>query len=361
MTFIVILQDFLLYLGLVFNFKNHNSSEHNFEHPKISVLIAARNEAKFLPHCLQSLENLKYDIDKIEFILANDESIDETESIIKAWVSRANNRRYLNITTQTTKTMNGKANALHQMATLAQGEYFLFTDADCEVPAYWANDMVASAVNSKSDLVTGITKVKPTDWYASMQAIDWWLTLGMVKVASDAGVVLTSMGNNMLISRNAYRAIGGFASLPLTVTEDFEIAKAVKQLKFKAVHQVSSENLIFTHAQETLVELLAQRKRWLKGVMGLPFYWKIMLGLQAMFFPFILILFSINPGLAAALWMAKILTQSLFIKDFARSTGTIVLPYFLITFELYYIFVSWSTILYYFWPAKVKWKGRQYE
>jgi len=358
--FLVLIQDFLLYVGLVFNFKNYNDPEIISSYPKISVFVPARNEAPHLPLCLASLARIDYPADQIEFILGNDESTDQTEMILREWVSDAPNRQYLNIIPQTSLKMNGKANALSQMIRESKGEYLLFTDADCELPASWARDMVESAVQSKADLVTGITTVRPDNWFSAMQGLDWWLTLGMVKVVSDAGSSLTSMGNNMLISRKGYQTIGGFEKLPLSVTEDFEIAKAAHREGLKAVHQVGEGNLIITEGEEHFRDLMSQRKRWLKGAFSLPLLWKGMLALQVLFFPSVLIFMLFNPGLALALWLAKVTAQSLFIKDLARPTGTIILPFYLISFELYYLFVSWYTILYYFWPVNVKWKDRSY-
>jgi len=358
--FLVLLQDFLLYVGLVLNFKNYNDPNTIIGFPKISVFVPSRNESVHLPLCLASLDRLDYPSDNIEFILGNDDSSDDTEMILKEWVSEAPNRKYINISPQSSLRMNGKANALSQMIRESKGDYFLFTDADCEVPASWAKEMVGSAVQGNAELVTGITKVRPDNWFSAMQGLDWWLTLGMVKVVSDAGSSLTSMGNNMLISRKGYELIGGFEKLPLSVTEDFEIAKAAHREGLKAVHQVSEENLIITEGEEHFRDLMIQRKRWLKGAMGLPWLWKVMLALQVLFFPAVLVFMSFNPGLALALWLAKLTAQSLFIKDLARPTGTIILPFYLISFELYYLFVSWSTILYYFWPINVKWKDRSY-
>lgn len=359
--FLLIVQNFILYACLVFNFKDHNEPKKISELPVISILIPARNEALYLPSCLDSLGQLDYPADKYEVILGNDDSTDDTEKILQEWVLAAPNRRYLNIVPQQSSLkMNGKANALSQMICEAKGEYFLFTDADCVVPVTWAKEMVGSAIQSQSELVTGITKVRPDDWFSAMQGLDWWLTLGMVKVVSDIGYCLTSMGNNMLISRKGYEAIGGFKNLPLSVTEDFEIAKAAFKKGMKAVHQVTEENMVITQAEETFHDLLIQRKRWLKGALGLPFLWKAMLGLQVIFFPAILVFIWINPSFGLALWLTKLTAQSLFIKDLARSTGTIILPFYLISFELYYIIVSWSTILYYFWPVDVKWKDRSY-
>lgn len=360
LLYLVLIQDLLLNIGLVFNFKPYKHSLPQEDLPHITILVPARNEEKDLPTCLRSLENLDYPIDKIEFIIGNDGSDDATEGVIKSWVSGAENRRYLNISPQSVGTMNGKANGLSQMIAISGGKYLLFTDADCQVNELWAKEMVSSALGEGADLVTGITTVIPDTWFAAMQGMDWWLTLGMIKVLADIGKSVTSMGNNMLVTKKAYQAVGGFENLPLSVTEDFELAKAIHRAGYKAIHHVAAESLVETQGEESLSNLMKQRKRWMKGAMGLPWFWKIMLALQVLFFPSIIIFLFYNPGFALAIWMGKILAQSLFIKDLARSTGTIILPFYLISFEFYYLFISWSTVVYYFWPSRVKWKERQY-
>lgn len=360
LLFLVLLQDLILNLGLVFNFKDFKYSFHDKDLPVITILVPARNEEKYLPNCLRSIENLNYPKDKIQFIIGNDGSTDATGVIIQEWVAEAKNRTQINISSQSFVNMNGKANALSQMIAKSIGEYLLFTDADCEINTDWAKEMVSSAIGEKAEMVTGITKVIPDNWFSAMQGMDWWLTLGMIKVLADIGKSVTSMGNNMLISKEAYLAIGGFENLPLSVTEDFELAKAINHAGFKAIHHITAENMIETKAEQSLSHLMEQRKRWMTGAFDLPWFLKIMLAMQVLFFPAIIIFVFYNPGFAMAIWICKVLAQSLFIKDLARSTGTIILPFYLISFEFYYLFISWSTIVYYFWPTKVKWKERQY-
>jgi len=208
--------------------------------------------------------------------------------------------------------------------------------------------------------VTGITSVRTGGFFSSMQSMDWWLTLGMVKVLSDLQTSVTSMGNNMLLSKEAYQAIGGFEALPFSVTEDFEIAKAVTGTGRKAVHQVSPASFVATNGAESFRGLLKQRKRWMKGAMGLSFFWKLLLALQVLFFPAILLLFWIGGWWALPVWAVKVWIQGFLVYYFAGKAGVNVPWKQLAVFEFYYLFISWSTIVYYFWPAKIEWKGRAY-
>lgn len=358
--FLLVLQDILLLLFLIFNFKTYNSNlQQTF--PAVTILIPARNEFLNLPFCLSSLEKLSYPKEKLQFIMGDDQSGDGTLDLLNSWMSNKPHGKVISILPQplSAPKVNGKANALSQMAKEATGEYFLFTDADCKVPEGWVEEMLAGC-DTETAIVTGITTVSPNSFFSRMQRIDWLLTLGMVKVLDDFGIAITSMGNNMLISREAYEKVGGFAGIGYSLTEDLEIAKKIKERGYKGVHQVSPKNLIRTSAISGWSNLLQQRKRWMSGAMSLPFYWKILLLLQVLFFPFILYLVAINPIIGIVFWIVKILIQGIFIRVFSRYAGETLKILELIIFEIYYLFISWSTIVYYFWPSKTKWKGRLY-
>ncbi len=358
--FLLVLQDILLLMFLIFNFKTYNSKLQQ-KFPAVTILIPARNEILNLPTCLLSLEKLSYPKEKLQFILGDDQSEDGTLGLLHSWVSDNPNRKVVSIRPQpfSAHKVNGKANALSQMAREATGEYFLFTDADCIVPEGWVEEMLAGC-GAEIGIVTGITAVSEQSFFSRMQRIDWWLTLGMVKVLDDFGIAVTSMGNNMLISREAYEKVGGFDGIPFSLTEDFEIAKKIKEQGFKGVHQVRPKNLISTSAISDFSDLLQQRKRWLSGAMSLPVYWKILLLLQVLFFPFILYLLAVMPVTGLFLWIGKIMIQGIFLRVFSGFAGETIKTGELIIFEIYYLFISWSTIVYYFWPSKTNWKGRLY-
>jgi len=356
---LLIIQDIALWILLKFNFKDFDKSR-ILEYPRVSILIPSRNEEKNLPECLASLSKLNYPLDKLQVILGDDRSMDRTRKILEAYVDQHPEALLLDIKECDTRKMNGKANALSQMAKKAIGEVFLFTDADCKVPENYVTSMVEAWQSSGAGIITGITHVSGDGFFDKMQAMDWWLTLGMVKVISDLGFSVTSMGNNMLVSKKAYWSVGGFEGIPFSLTEDFEIAKNIQAQGFNSFHLVGKENLIFTKSQEKISDLLKQRKRWMAGAMDLPIFWKLLLGLQVLFFPSIVFLLFSHPLMGVLLWICKVAIQSLFITAFASKTAVKINPMDLILFEIYYMIAAWSTIVYYFWPAQTDWKGRRY-
>ncbi|MCH7409163.1 glycosyltransferase [Belliella sp. DSM 111904] len=365
----------LLFLIILWstNFRGYPAKLHE-TWPKVTILMVARNESKILQACLHAFEKIDYPSDQLEIILADDHSEDNTGEILKQWIDGKPYAQLVSIESYIeNKAVNGKANALAQMIPNASGEYLLFTDADCIVPGSWVKSMVNAATIEGDDkvkkrfkkqkprgLVTGITQVEGLGFLAKMQNIDWLFTLGMVKVLSDTGQQVTTMGNNMLISKEAYLSVGGFGEVGFSMTEDFQIAKAIHAKGFEAIHLVSQENMVTTQAERSFAALLMQRKRWMYGAMRLPFKLKLLLALQALFLPLVILLLINYVFLGWLFWFAKWCMQSFFIILIQRKLGQKVSLLNLILFEIYYLFTAWATIVCYFWPSNTTWKGRRY-
>lgn len=356
---LLIIQYILLLIFLKVNWKNHFIP--STLTPKVSVLIAARNEEKHLPSLLQSLAKLDYPTDQLEILIADDQSEDQTAKIVADWVGNFKNRKLISISSDQRSHFqkNGKANALAILSEQASGEFYFFTDADCEVPGNWIQEGI-NCFDKKTGLVIGITQVKSRNLFQKMQEIDWWNTLGIVKVATDFNLPTTGLGNNMVISREAYNECGGFEKIPFSLTEDLEISKAISKLGFKIKHQVSENFLLKTKAEKDLTSLLKQRKRWMAGAMTLSFSWKMILGLQFLFYPAILVLLVINWQVGFSILGFKILFQSLFLSFFSGKVKQQLGVLHLILFEFYQIWNLCLTILYYFWPGQIEWKSRKY-
>ncbi|WP_200974194.1 glycosyltransferase [Echinicola sp. 20G] len=353
---LLLVQDFLLCFFIFFNFKDY--SKRDVDLPMVSVLLPARNEASTVKACLKSFESINYPPEKIEFIVGNDQSEDHTGQILRDWSNEFSNRTYVEIKTRYSH-LNGKANALAQMAQVATGELLLFTDADCRTNEFWVKEMV-SAFEPRYGLIVGVTEVAGENIFERLQGMDWWITLGMIKVTADLGKLLTAVGNNMLVSREAYEAIGGYESLGFSVTEDFALGQAVMEKGYDPIHQMTSKSLVYTKGEKSFFQLMRQRKRWMRGALSLPFRWKLLLVLQALFFPAIITVLVFNVWLGGAIWFGKIWVQAAFIKKLAHNCKGKVNWGELFIFEVYHLVISWSTIVYYFWPSKINWKERRY-
>lgn len=356
---LLIVQYLSLLLFLKVNWKNHFNKKDRI--PKVSVLVAARNEETNLPFLLRSFDTLDYPIEQLEILIADDQSEDQTPKIIADWVKKGENRKWISIQTdqKNLSQKNGKANALAILSEHASGGFFFFTDADCEVPETWIREGI-NCFDENTGLVLGITQVKSQNLFQKMQEIDWWNTLGIVKIITDLKLPTTGLGNNMVISRQAYLECGGFQKIPFSLTEDLEISKVISKLGFKINHQVSENFLVKTKAEIDVNSLIKQRKRWMAGAMTLSYSWKSLLSLQFLFYPAILGLIVINWQIGLCILIFKILGQSLFLSYFSKKVNQKLGYLPLLLFEFYQMGNLSLTILYYFWPGQIEWKARKY-
>ena len=256
--------------------------------PRVSVLVAARNEEATLSRCIESLLNQQYPADKIEILIGNDASTDKTEVIARSFEKERSQLKVFNID-HDMGSARGKANVLAQLARAASGEIYLITDADMSLPPTWCKAMVA-AFEKDTGMVTGYTAINENSLFASFQAIDWAYAIGMMKVVSDLGMPVTGMGNNMAVLAKAYHQTGGYG---------------FKQLISPAVTGI-------TLPAAGIKGLLHQRKRWMSGALQLPVAIVAVLGLQAIYYPLAVVLIVFYPW-SILLVAAKGVVQSWFV------------------------------------------------
>jgi cellulose synthase/poly-beta-1,6-N-acetylglucosamine synthase-like glycosyltransferase len=352
---IVVLTDLLLIFLWQVNFKEANPILN--ELPSVDILIAARNEEENIQACIDSLLSLDYPKDKLTIWLGDDDSTDTTWQSIQSYASKHHHIIASQITKQSI-IGNGKANVLAQLARKGKGDWIFITDADINVPNNWIKAMLAGA-DKENALITGTSLVVGDSWLATFQRLDWLYATSMLKVISDLDIPVTTMGNNMAITRSAYYEVGGFEGLPFSVTEDLEIFKAVKK-KHSTINLFSKEVLNRSTPQQSFMDLLLQRKRWMRGAFELPFELLSILLLQAFYLPAIITLVTINPLVGLLFWLGKWLTKYIFNIIAAKKLEEKVSLFDSFVTECYLMFFSVVSVLYYFWPGKIYWKGRTY-
>ena len=387
-----ILADVLLLLFWKFNFRSYwtedmrNNSPQQV-HPelapmlpptlkeatKVAVLLAVRNEEALLPACLDSLLASAYPADKLHIWVGNDASEDQTLTIAKAYQKKDARVHVVDVKTRAGQAK-AKANVLAHLVQAVEQDsdppkLMLITDADIQVQPHWVGGMVQSwqAQPKKQEIgvVTGITLVDSSTVWGQLQRIDWLFALGMVKVASDWGMPIATMGNNMMMYQPAYRSSGGYEHLPFSITEDFQILHEITRRGYGFRNVVSPQVIAFTQPMTSWSELLQQRKRWMYGAVRLPLPIVSILIVQALFFPLIIFLLFYQPLVGLSLWIGKWLMQSLFIIQVERKLKLSekyrkkLFRYFIL-YDLYAAVLTPLTIGVYLLPIQTRWKGRKY-
>ena len=328
--------------------------------PRVSILIAARNEAAALPRCLASLRALEYPAELLEVLVGDDGSADGTAAVAEAAMRGFGGRFDVVPIAGALGAARGKANVLAHLARRASTDYFFITDADIHLPPTWVGALLAHAAPGVGT-VTGITAVRGARVFDRLQGLDWLLSLGLVQVVSDAGRPVTAMGNNMLVTRAAYDATGGYEALPFSVTEDYALFRAVLARGYGFRHVFSPAARADSLPMPTWAALFAQRRRWLRGVQALPLRLRLELLVFSSFWPALgALAWAGGPLLALAVWAGRVAVQGLLAAVCFRRAG-LRLPWHLLPlFEFYTLAITLGMAYFQLFGGAVVWKGRRY-
>ncbi len=324
--------------------------------PKVSILLAARNEEVLILRSLEHLDYLDYPEESLEILIGDDQSEDRTYEICASFIQDKPKFKLFQIS-RTLGKGRGKANVLAHLAREAKGEIFLITDVDVALPQLWVKSMV-SAFDDDTGIVSGTTTCEPEN---SMQAIDWLHFMGYIKSFANVGIACTSVGNNMAVRASAYWETGGYEAMEFSITEDYRLFQEVTRRGWGWKNLLSSNTLGKATAISSTSELLHQRKRWLIGARDLPWNWKTLILIYGMFIPAWLGLLWIHPLFACMVLMIKWGLQILYIRSLCRLSGLKKwnLPRMLL-YEGYIWVMTIGTIIFYVMPVAAIWKGRRY-
>lgn len=193
--------------------------------PRVSVIIPARNEEASLGSCLRSLAS-QIGI-PFEIIVVNDHSTDRTAEIAASFP----NVRVIDAGPLPTG-WTGKNNAVTAGARAARAPWLLFTDADTvHLPGSLAR-AVAEAEQHHADLLSySPEQITVTFWEMAVLPVvfaELARQYSPSKVSDPHSAEAAANGQYILITREAYDAVGGHASVATNILEDVALARAVK-------------------------------------------------------------------------------------------------------------------------------------
>ena len=328
--------------------------------PSVSIIVAARNEEKNILACLESLDKLVYPKDKIEILIVDDASTDNTSNLVSSFIEGKNKFRLLSLEEEISGKLKGKVRAMSEGIKSASGEIILTTDADCVVNPLWAKT-ITSYYNDDVGVVNGFTSQNVDSAFIGMQAIDFIYLLFIASGTINLGRPVSCIGNNMSFRKKSYEETGGFENLPFSVTEDFLLLNSIQKLKkYKAIYPLDKNSLVITKPASSFRELFNQKKRWAVGGIDTPPIGSGLMLLSFLTNLFVLLTIFFFSSTALYLVIFKIAIDLFVLLPIHQKLGLQKnLKYFLV-FEIYYVLYVLILPLTILFNKKVKWKDRVY-
>lgn len=165
------------------------------EWPFVSVVVPTRDRAVLLPYLFQALSLQLYPHNRMELIVVDDGSLDETAALVLRWV------RVLPFATRLRVSGGQGAAAARNVGTAAaEGDVLAFTDSDCVPGPLWVRSG-AAACSRGFELVCGPLRPVSRPYGPGLRAAQ------VAPIDSDRGSYPTA---NLFMARGAYAMAGGF-------------------------------------------------------------------------------------------------------------------------------------------------------
>ena len=201
--------------------------------PTLTVVFSARDEAEGVERATRSL--VSQDYPGLRVVAVDDRSTDGTGAILDTLAAESPQLRVEHVCELPAGWL-GKNHALHAAAAAQDAEWLLLTDADVVFAPGVLRRAVAEAVRSGADHVTVIPEV-PTHGVGERLFMAMFLLMFSFhappwRVENRRSRAHLGIGAFNLVRGGAFRAVGGFENLRLTVDEDVRLARVLKSAGF---------------------------------------------------------------------------------------------------------------------------------
>jgi glycosyltransferase involved in cell wall biosynthesis len=229
--------------------------------PAVSVIIPARNEEACLAACLQSL--LAQIGVTFEIIVVDDHSTDRTRDIASSFSSKK--IRVIEAGPLPAGST-GKNNAVTAGAKVARGDWLLFTDADTiHLPGSLARSLEEAKGHNAAMLSYSPEQIVDSFWEKSVMPVifaELASSFRPSQVSDPKSPAAAANGQYLLITREAYDAVGGHAAIAASLLEDVALARAVKRSGRKIFFRYGGD-AVRTRMYRTFAQL---REGWTKNL-----------------------------------------------------------------------------------------------
>jgi cellulose synthase/poly-beta-1,6-N-acetylglucosamine synthase-like glycosyltransferase len=272
--FFVTLQTILMF-GFFLEWLRDRRAVRKTQTPRqISLVVPIHNESRRMEGLLRSL--LTQDYGSAEIIFIDDCSGDESPAMLAQFVKDAAERGMTHcrvITLTENPGPNRKQYALSTGIAAAHGDFLLFTDGDCELPPGWIRAMTSRMNDSNVGVVIGpVFKKKQGKGFLYLyQCDDHAVRYNYMAGAIGLGAAGGGFGNNLIVSKAALDAVGGYDAVPASPTEDAALISLIRARSKYHVRAIAlPDAAVETSAEPTWRGFISQTLRWNNGGLFSP-------------------------------------------------------------------------------------------
>ncbi|HZK33922.1 MAG TPA: glycosyltransferase family 2 protein, partial [Bacillota bacterium] len=137
-------------------YKSRENKKDYSHQPTVTIMVVAHNEEKVILDKLNNILEIDYPQDKIEYLVASDNSTDKTNEIVNEFIEK---NKGVNIRLYEVKTRKGKTNAQNEAQKTVTTEFLVMTDANSMLRKNSIKELMASFVSNDIAYVSGALQI----------------------------------------------------------------------------------------------------------------------------------------------------------------------------------------------------------
>ncbi len=220
----------------------------------VSIAIPAYNEEANIENAIDSLLKCDYPKDKLEIIVINDGSTDNTLKLLEKY----RKKNQIKLLTQSNR---GKGAALNNALKHAKGALFGVMDADTIVDRDAVSKLVMSFDAKDGAIISAIKPMKSKSILEKFQKVEYVLAIMARKLMDRLDANYVTPGALSLYNKSVLDKIGDFDED--NITEDLEMGLRLRAHGYAI--KASVDAFTFTVVPKTFRAFFNQRLRWNRG------------------------------------------------------------------------------------------------
>jgi len=222
--------------------------------PSVCLIVPCYNEENNIKETISSLLLLDYPKEKLEIIVVDDGSTDNTFKKAKAFEKYGVKVIH--------KENGGKHTALNIGIKQTDAEFIGSVDADCSLKPDSLKNLIRHFIEPEVMAVTSTVKInKAENTIEGIQYVEFLVAAFLKKIYSVLDSLFVTPGPLSVFRREVFEKLGPYHKAHQT--EDLELGFRLQKANFKIAHAVNS--IVYTKPCPTVKSLLLQRLRWRRG------------------------------------------------------------------------------------------------
>lgn len=223
--------------------------------PSVAIIVPCFNEETTVGKTIESLLALSYPQNKLEVIVVNDGSTDNTYAVAQTYSTDPR-------VSVLTKQNGGKHSAMNMALEKTTAEIIGCLDADSLVDSHALIASITQMYETNAVAVTpAITTMHAKNMLQLIQQAEYSLSVFIRRAFSAAGAIFITPGPFSLFKRDVIVKLGGWRHAH--GTEDLEMGLRLQNNFYKITNTPKSRAI--TKTPDTLYKLYKQRVRWTYG------------------------------------------------------------------------------------------------